>query len=243
MRRTVFASLAALVALSIASQARADILAPGVGFNQDVSATYDTFSIGGAGTYDPLTYVASTSGSLAPPSSGHQKFFGTFSEWVYTNSAGGLTYIYQINLNSSTTTSMDRITTSNFTAPIITDVGVLTGAGPASGPTPVAGGVSPTDASDVIDRSGILSDGGATIGWNFKGASGPITKGLSSVLLVVGTNSPTFAGGGTLSGIDGSSTSNNVLQPGPEPSSMVLAGLGVLGLVGYGLRRRKALGA
>ena len=29
----------------------------------------------------------------------------------------------------------------------------------------------------------------------------------------------------------------------PEPSSMMLAVLGVLGLVGYGLRRRKARGA
>jgi MYXO-CTERM domain-containing protein len=29
----------------------------------------------------------------------------------------------------------------------------------------------------------------------------------------------------------------------PEPSSLTFAVLGVLGLVGYGLRRRKALGA
>ncbi len=29
----------------------------------------------------------------------------------------------------------------------------------------------------------------------------------------------------------------------PEPSSMAIAGLGALGMIGYGLRRRKALGA
>ncbi len=39
---------------------------------------------------------------------------------------------------------------------------------------------------------------------------------------------------------NGSSTS---LTSVPEPSSMAIAGLGALGLIGYGLRRRKALGA
>ncbi len=29
----------------------------------------------------------------------------------------------------------------------------------------------------------------------------------------------------------------------PEPSTMAIAGLGALGMIGYGLRRRKALGA
>jgi len=38
-------------------------------------------------------------------------------------------------------------------------------------------------------------------------------------------------------------TSNLVLTPTPEPSSMAIAGLGALGMIGYGLRRRKALGA
>jgi len=29
----------------------------------------------------------------------------------------------------------------------------------------------------------------------------------------------------------------------PEPSSLAIAGLGALGMIGYGLRRRKVLGA
>ena len=29
----------------------------------------------------------------------------------------------------------------------------------------------------------------------------------------------------------------------PEPSTMAIAGIGALGMIGYGLRRRKALGA
>ncbi len=36
---------------------------------------------------------------------------------------------------------------------------------------------------------------------------------------------------------------NTSVTPVPEPSSMAIAGLGALGLIGYGLRRRKALGA
>jgi hypothetical protein len=37
--------------------------------------------------------------------------------------------------------------------------------------------------------------------------------------------------------------SSTTLQSVPEPSTLVLAGLGALGMVGYGLRRRKARGA
>jgi PEP-CTERM motif len=44
---------------------------------------------------------------------------------------------------------------------------------------------------------------------------------------------------GTITGWVGSSPSVVV----PEPSTMAIAGLGALGLIGYGLRRRKALGA
>jgi len=38
-------------------------------------------------------------------------------------------------------------------------------------------------------------------------------------------------------------TTDLVLSSVPEPSSMAIAGLGALGMIGYGLRRRKALGA
>jgi hypothetical protein len=38
-------------------------------------------------------------------------------------------------------------------------------------------------------------------------------------------------------------SSNTTLTPTPEPSTMAIAGLGALGMIGYGLRRRKAKGA
>jgi hypothetical protein len=48
-----------------------------------------------------------------------------------------------------------------------------------------------------------------------------------------GTKQPDFGGTSTVNG------PNAV----PEPSTMAIAGLGALGMIGYGLRRRKALGA
>jgi hypothetical protein len=38
-------------------------------------------------------------------------------------------------------------------------------------------------------------------------------------------------------------SSNTTLTPTPEPSTMAIAGLGALGMIGYGLRHRKAKGA
>jgi len=50
----------------------------------------------------------------------------------------------------------------------------------------------------------------------------------------------TFSGAGQISI---SSDATTTFAAVPEPSSMAIAGLGALGMIGYGLRRRKALGA
>jgi hypothetical protein len=236
MRRKTIVTLAALVGLCMASSAHANPLLPGGN-----STTYDAFTLGGAGANDPLTLVTTLSGNLAAPSIGLQKFFGTYTEWVYENNSGTLDFIYQINLNSKTTSAITRITATAFGG-VTTDVGVLTSGSP---PGSNSGGLNPNNGgASVIDRSSNVVDGGATIGWNFGSSSGTnITKNTSSAILVVATNATTFQGGGILSGIDGSTTSNNALQPGPEPSTTILAGLGALGLISYGLRRRKAVGA
>jgi len=43
--------------------------------------------------------------------------------------------------------------------------------------------------------------------------------------------------------LDATFTPSNVTSTTPEPSTLAIAGLGALGMIGYGLRRRKALGA
>jgi hypothetical protein len=66
------------------------------------------------------------------------------------------------------------------------------------------------------------------------GNPGPMYT-LSQQLMLTGINvgATGFNYGGT----------SSVTAAVPEPSSLVLAGLGALGMIGYGLRRRKALGA
>lgn len=56
----------------------------------------------------------------------------------------------------------------------------------------------------------------------------------------------TARGGGLtmdLEGINYSSATTLTSVPVPEPSTMAIAGLGALDMIGYGLRRRKVLGA
>lgn len=128
---------------------------------------------------------------------------------------------------------------------------------PASSPVQVSSGASfATNAS--------VTSGLATAATYYD--SGPATTFATSTNVVGSTQNPanntgnnfnqvTKTNSGTytlsqtlvLTGINVGATGFNfgatsAVNPGPEPSSMVLAGLGALGLVGYRLRRRKALG-
>ncbi len=66
---------------------------------------------------------------------------------------------------------------------------------------------------------------------------------LSLQLSFSNVTPPVGITGTTLSAFVSSIGGNASANPVPEPSSMAIAGLGALGLIGYGLRRRKALGA
>jgi len=77
--------------------------------------------------------------------------------------------------------------------------------------------------------------GSSSVAFTATGTGSPPAYALYQVLTF------TFAaGGGTASASTDSTTSFAAV---PEPSSMAIAGLGALGMIGYGLRRRKALGA
>lgn len=91
----------------------------------------------------------------------------------------------------------------------------------------------PAAGSDVQVLSFSKSGGGAfasanpAVGVNFNNAG---TFSLYQEIVITFTKAGTFS-------------ANFSNQVSPEPSTMALAGLGALGMIGYGLRRRKALGA
>jgi hypothetical protein len=116
---------------------------------------------------------------------------------------------------NNTTTTGSTTTTTYFNSPPATTFATSTAG-------PVGNQPTPTGASTV---------GSATL------ANPTGTYTLSQVLTLTGLNA-----GAAAFNFGATSTVSPVAAV-PEPSTMALAGLGALGLIGYGLRRRKATGA
>jgi len=233
MKRFLFVLIALVGVMAATPSVHATPLAPG-----GASPTSDIFTLSGIGSlYAQWSGVILA--KLNPPTVGKTTIVGTYQEWVYRNATTGfLTFLEQVNLSTLAKTSIERITAAYYTG-FTTDVGYLTGPLP---PTGVAGGIIPnnTGTGAVID----LSTDGNTVGFNFLAT--PIKPGMSSAVLVIATNAKAYDNQGVLNVIDSSTSTNLTFEPlaaTPEPSSLAIAGLGALGLIGYGLRRRKALGA
>jgi|tagenome__1003787_1003787.scaffolds.fasta_scaffold20953682_2 hypothetical protein len=134
----------------------------------------------------------------------------------------GLTFVYQLHNDASSTTSLGRMTNIDFT-PFLSDVSYQPGAG-----------LLPPTSTDRTSSP-------ATLGWSFTGAPfglGKITPGTTTTPLVAQTNAPGFID--VLANIiDGSvvqvatfGPSPNPPQGGfPEPSALTLLLLGTFGLV------------
>jgi hypothetical protein len=63
---------------------------------------------------------------------------------------------------------------------------------------------------------------------------------LSGVTAAPGTPTPHLGFGNFTASDTGTASATITTRPVPEPSTLALAGLGAMGLIGYGLRRRKA---
>ena len=222
--------LVAIGALAlVCSSAQANVLTPGTTVAPDAYANL---------TLAPGSMLIADTGvePLVPLLGG---LTGTFREQVIQESAaanplGGYTFVYQI---SDTTVDIGRLSSGGWTnanSPL--DVGTATmdtgGATLLGSP----GTVNAVSADWTLNK--------ATVGWNFGGASGTIGPGEFSYLLAVRTSNKTVAPV-TLSVNDGGAAAAVAgFAPGPvnpsvpEPSTMALAGLGALGLIGYGLRRK-----
>jgi len=241
MKRILFISLAVVGMMAAVPSANATVLTPG-----SSSVVISGSTLVGLTLVD--TWSAAPS-ALGPPSVGGQKIFGTYQEWVYKdNITGLLTFLEQVAITNPVAIpppfgqTVHRVTVSDYTG-FTTDVTILAGL-PATG-GPLVGGVPPnnTPPASVIDRS---VDGDA-IGFDFRVVQ--LSPGTHTVILAVKTNAKSYDRLGTVSVIDGSTSTNLTFQPTgapvavPEPSTMAIAGLGGLGLIGFGLRRRKATGA
>jgi len=165
---------------------------------------------------------------------------GTLTTEVIKEAGGTLDFLYQLTAGAANTSDIHRVTATSFgNATITTDV--------QYGPTP---GPPFSTVTAPVMYSADRSVDGSTIGWTFAaGTSGGVGAGLESYVLIVKTNATQYVTGSTFA-IDGGIMDFNSFAPKtssvlgvPEPSSIVLAGIGALGLIGYGLRRRKAQGA
>ena len=136
---------------------------------------------------------------------------------------GGLTFTYLIENDASSPHAIGRLTIDDFSG-FLTDVNFQ---------TPVGAGVAPA----FFDRS---SGAGDVVGFTFFGApvgAGQIAAGSSSAKLVIQTSSTVWRPT-TASIIDGSVATAASFAPIPEPSTLVLGGLGLVGLAAFALRRR-----
>lgn len=148
-----------------------------------------------------------------------------------SNPLGGLTFTYQITNFGASPHSIERLTLNNFGF-TLTD---------ASYQTPLVGtNVAPS----TINRS--VGPDGDAIGFSFIPHIGPpvnfgngdILPGRTSALLVIQTNWPTYQRSQAFV-IDGSTAMATTFSPIPEPSSVVLASMGLVGLVATAWRRRR----
>jgi hypothetical protein len=170
---------------------------------------------------------------------GKPKGTGTVREVVVSgdnnNPYGGLTFIYQVS--SVGTGDIGRITGDGYTLKK-TDVIVADAASSSvtltylAGTTPFSSGGT---AASTADRSTMAADGGDTVGFNFSSFLNP---GNNSELLIIRTNATGYQAG-DIALLDSGIASLGGFSPTPEPSTMALLGLQVVGLGGFLVYRRK----
>jgi hypothetical protein len=219
-RKTIIA-LAVLIGLCTASPARATPLPPGTTLPADPLLT-------AVGTLEASATITETT-TVGP----HVLSITIVEKVILDSTTHGLDFTYQATSNSASNEPVARLTTSDFTG-----VG-----GPGGGLNPNVG-YSGAIAPLTMDRSG----DGSVIGWNFAGYGGHGSAATSALLIIQtsATAYDTFGSAGVSDGITVSFTGfepTTSIQSVPEPSTLAIAGIGALGMIGYGLRRRKALGA
>ncbi len=218
MIRRTFIALAALIGLCAASTAHATVLTPGSG-----NVASSTVSVGAGST---LLATQTVSANIVATG-----LVASVTEWVYSDGVThGLDFVYQVNVSSTSLDFVDSVTASNFNTL-------------ASGSINVG-----ANGSGNVPLLVSWSAGGAAVKWFFSNnTNNDIQPGQSSQLLVIQTSATTYTTGNFTVQNSGATTIAGY-EPGalasvPEPSSLAIGGIGALGLIGFGLRRRMAKGA
>ena len=175
----------------------------------------------GSASQTIASYATSTTliDSIIGQSWSHNLITGTINAWVYRdNSDGNLIFAYQVMNGATSGNGLSALTTTSF-------ANYTTYAAYES----VTGGISPL----TFDRS---SGAGSTVGFRFGFEA--IPAGNTSDILWVKTNTP-YYGIGETSIINGGAVNVNTFAPTvPEPGSLMLLGMGILGLFGLGKKRK-----
>ena len=155
---------------------------------------------------------------IAPTPFSFSLIKGTLEQWVYRDpSDGNLIFAYQvINTGGVNDNAFRRVTATNF-------------AGWTTWMAYEAPGVAPL----TFDRFS-----NSTLGWDYTGGNGITVGGQSSAILWAKTDAGSCVLRGNTSIIDGGAANVTTYCPVPEPTSMLLLGIGLIGLAGGKVRKR-----